>query len=257
MSGTGRLGVHIERHEALGSTNERALELAGAGAPEGTVVLARTQTRGRGRMGRTWQDAPGSSLLMSVLLRPSVAPRMLPLLALAAGTATAEAVREVSGVEAWTKWPNDIVAWAAEGVPAKLGGVLVEGQRGCAVVGIGVNVGGTPAALGEGAVRAVSIAEMGGSVVSVDELLGHTLAGLEPLYAALEGGDVAGLLACHRALDMTTGQAVTFARGDVRRQGVAMGIGESGELWVLTGEGPVAITSGEVSVRINCQGGEH
>lgn len=122
--------LHLRR---TGSTNERARELAWAGAPHGTLVTASEQTAGRGRQGRLWFAPAGSSLLMSLLVR-----RPPPLLSLIAAVAVCEAV----GADARIKWPNDVVVERGGGDLAKLAGILVEGrpQEDWAVLGIGVNV---------------------------------------------------------------------------------------------------------------------
>ena len=111
------------------STNERARELAAAGAPHGTLVTADEQTAGRGRQGRAWSAAPRDAVLMSMVLR-----EIRPELPLAAAVAVCEAL---PGLDARIKWPNDV--WV-EG--RKLAGILVEGrpQEGWAVLGIGLNV---------------------------------------------------------------------------------------------------------------------
>jgi BirA family biotin operon repressor/biotin-[acetyl-CoA-carboxylase] ligase len=130
--------VHLRR---TGSTNERARELAFAGAPNGTLVTASEQTAGRGRQGRRWSAPAGSSILMSLLLRSP--PPLLPLIAAVAVCDVAGA-SSPRGEQARIKWPNDVVldaAGAAVGL-AKLAGILVEGrpQEGWAVLGIGLNV---------------------------------------------------------------------------------------------------------------------
>lgn len=112
------------------STNRLAADLARAGAPDGTVVGAEHQSAGRGRRGRAWEAEAGSSLLVSVILRPPP-----PLVTLAAGLAAAEACHAVAGVTATLKWPNDVM-----GPAGKLGGILAERVAGAAVVGLGLNV---------------------------------------------------------------------------------------------------------------------
>jgi BirA family transcriptional regulator, biotin operon repressor / biotin---[acetyl-CoA-carboxylase] ligase len=151
----GRPRLHL-RH--TGSTNDRARELAIAGAPHGTLVTASAQTAGRGRQGRRWWAPPDSALLASLVLRSP--PTLLPLIA-------AVAVCDIAGPDAQIKWPNDIVIDRARAprsflgargsdrgghltkgpspppAPlAKLAGILVEGrpQEGWAVLGIGLNV---------------------------------------------------------------------------------------------------------------------
>src|SRR4051794_3602029 len=121
----GRPRLHLRE---TGSTNERARQLASAGAPHGTLVTADRQTAGRGRQGRTWVAPPGEALLCSLVVRPPDA-----LLALRGGLAVAD----VAGPDARVKWPNDVLVDGR-----KVAGILVEGrpQEGWSVLGIGVNV---------------------------------------------------------------------------------------------------------------------
>src|SRR5205823_5282828 len=126
--------------ESTGSTNSELVRLAAAGAPEWTVVAAAEQTSGRGRLGRSWVAPPDTSLAMSVLVRPTIDAADVPVFALAAGTAMAEACRRVATLDVRCKWPNDLVVG-----DRKLGGILceaaVQGGRTLHVaVGIGVNV---------------------------------------------------------------------------------------------------------------------
>ncbi len=133
--------LHLRRTT---STNDRARELAIAGAPHGTLVTASEQTAGRGRMGRSWSAPAGSSLLMSLVLRPAPhdsepppkpwPPPQLPLLA-------GVAVCDVAGPQARVKWPNDVVVQDGPNL-RKLAGILTEArpQAGWAVLGIGLNV---------------------------------------------------------------------------------------------------------------------
>jgi BirA family transcriptional regulator, biotin operon repressor / biotin---[acetyl-CoA-carboxylase] ligase len=225
-SALGRPRLHLRRTD---STNDRARELAIAGAPHGTLVTASEQTAGRGRQGRRWSAPAGSSLLMSLLLRSP--PPLLPLIA-------AVAVCEVAGEEARIKWPNDIVAVRRQGL-AKLAGVLAEGrpQQGWAVLGVGVNVAvrleDLPAEL-----RATA-ATLGRSPAEVEPTLARLL---EALQRRLEGSAQATLEAW-RARDVLRGRTVAWAAG----RGRAQGIDGAGRLVVALADGGRAtLTAGEV-----------
>ena len=112
-------------------------------APHGALVVAERQTAGRGRHGRVWHDEPGACLLLSVVLRPRLAPERLGLVGLAAGLALAETA-EAFGAPAVLKWPNDVLAAGPDGRLAKLAGVLAEASWAGAVprvvLGAGLNV---------------------------------------------------------------------------------------------------------------------
>ncbi|MDH2455546.1 biotin--[acetyl-CoA-carboxylase] ligase [Corynebacterium bovis] len=124
--------------DRTGSTNSDLVAAAGEGAPDLTVLLAEEQVAGRGRLGRTWSAPARSQLIVSVLVRPAVAPERLGTLPLVTGVALAEAVRGL-GVDATLKWPNDLMVG-----DRKLAGVLVEAvqltPRPAVVVGFGLNV---------------------------------------------------------------------------------------------------------------------
>jgi BirA family transcriptional regulator, biotin operon repressor / biotin---[acetyl-CoA-carboxylase] ligase len=210
----GRPRVH---HRLTDSTNERARELASLGAPHGTVVTADEQSAGRGRQGREWVAAPGSSLLLSLILRN--ASTTLPL-------AAAVAVCEALPVEAAIKWPNDV--WV-EG--RKVAGILVEArpQEGWAVLGIGVNVRDAP--------PIEHVTSLGGAV-SVDELLQRLLLALDAWLSR----PLPEVLAAWRSRDALLGEPVRWQNGS----GKGAGIDESGALLVETDSGRVALQAGEV-----------
>jgi BirA family biotin operon repressor/biotin-[acetyl-CoA-carboxylase] ligase len=221
---SGALGRPRAHYRVIDSTNARARELAGAGAPHGTLVTAAEQSAGRGRQGRTWSASAGRALLCSVVIRDP--PALLPL---AAGVAVAEAV----GVAARLKWPNDVLL---EG--RKVAGILVEGrlQEGWAVVGIGLNVAlrvsDLPVELRERA------GTLGFSPAAIEPMLDAMLDHLEGWIAAPGGA----LLAAVRERDALLGQSVRWAGG----RGVGAGIDDGGRLLVETDSGTVALDAGEV-----------
>ncbi len=132
------LPSHRVWRQSCGSTNDEAARLASAGAPDGTVVVAREQTAGRGRQGRAWHSPAGENLYLSCVLRPQLPPIRLVGLTLAAGIAVCDAIN-FFGVRASLKWPNDVLASRK-----KLAGILTEmSSRGQVVehviVGVGVD----------------------------------------------------------------------------------------------------------------------
>ncbi len=209
----GRPRVH---HALTDSTNERAKELAEAGAVHGTLVTADEQSAGRGRQGREWVAPRRSAVLMSVVLRDFDA--LLPLRA-------AVAVAETCGSEE-IKWPNDV--WLGG---RKVAGILVEGRpaEGWAVLGIGVNV-----------VDVEFPPEL--NAVALDDGRGVS-AVLQALLGSLErwlGAD--DVLPAWRQRDALRGRHVSWADG----AGSAAGIDDSGALLVDTDDGRVALQAGEV-----------
>jgi BirA family biotin operon repressor/biotin-[acetyl-CoA-carboxylase] ligase len=220
------IGQPRVHHRLTDSTNERARELAAAGAPHGTLVTADEQEAGRGRQGRVWTAPPKSAVLMSVVLRELSVT--LPL-------AAAVAVCEALPVEAQIKWPNDV--WI-DG--RKVAGILVEArpQEGWAVLGIGLNVTTSdfPAEL---APTATSLA-LAGVPTSIDEALGALISALNA-WLPRPASDV---LAAWRPRDALLGRPVRWENGS--KEGTAAGIDPSGALIVDTADGQVTLDSGEV-----------
>jgi BirA family transcriptional regulator, biotin operon repressor / biotin---[acetyl-CoA-carboxylase] ligase len=223
-AGIDRIGTPRVHFRLTDSTNARARELAGRGAPHGTVVTAAEQSAGRGRQGRTWTAPPGRALLCSVLIRDP--PRLLPL---AAGVAVAETV----GPDAQIKWPNDVLLGGR-----KVAGILVEArlQERWAVVGIGLNVAvreaDFPAELRDRA------GTLGLDPDAIEPTLTALLRTLERWLAA----DSDAVLEAVRSRDALRGRGVRWG-GQV---GIAAGIDGDGRLVVRTEDGEVRLDAGEV-----------
>jgi BirA family transcriptional regulator, biotin operon repressor / biotin---[acetyl-CoA-carboxylase] ligase len=215
--------IHVR---SIGSTSDRARDLAGAGAPHGTLVTAGEQTAGRGRQGRTWSAPPGQALLMSLVLRD--APALLPL---RAGLAVAQAI----GADAQLKWPNDVLV-----AGRKVAGILAEARPsdGWAILGIGVNV-------------AIDVAQLPAELRDRAGTLGHTPADVEPfgaeVLAQLElalGLDGPAVLARFAARDALRGREIAWDDGPGGR---AAGVDHEGRLVVeLESGGTTALSAGEV-----------
>jgi BirA family biotin operon repressor/biotin-[acetyl-CoA-carboxylase] ligase len=236
--------------DVTGSTNTDVLAMAAAGAPEWTVLVAGHQTEGRGRLGRSWVAPPGTSLIVSVLLRPRLDPSTAPMLTLAAGLALAEACRSATGLDIGCKWPNDLVVG-----DRKLAGILAEasvegGRLDHVVVGAGLNVSQR---------REVFPAELQGSATSVaveggapdgGAILRGYLTRLRELYDD-RGAGLAGRTRgpyVERCVTLGGTVSATIANG-VEVLGTAEGITESGELIVSDARSGVrhVIGSGEVT----------
>jgi len=207
--------------------------------PEGAVAVAEHQTAGRGRLGRTWEDAPGSSLLCSVLLRP--AGGMLPQLSLVAALATAEAIEELTRREARLKWPNDVLVGGR-----KVAGILLELAGGAVVAGIGVNVGQTSGELpAEARLPAASLRTASGHDHDRGRLLAGLLHRLELGYAAWRESGLTRLRPSLEARNALRGMPVRI--GEV--EGVAGSIAPDGGLEIVVPSGgTVVVASGEVEV---------
>jgi BirA family biotin operon repressor/biotin-[acetyl-CoA-carboxylase] ligase len=241
----------LEVAAALPSTMTRAAELAAAGAPEGATVVADVQSAGRGRLERAWTAPPGSSLLLSVVLRPRLAPADAWLTAAAAGVALADAVRELldAGPAVGLKWPNDLLVGGR-----KAAGLLAEARAAgdrleWVLLGVGVNVGqgadGFPAEL---AGRATSVALAAGAPVDRVRLLAAWARAFLAGYRALAAGHTGAVLAGYRERLDTLGRPVRaelLGSGPVT--GVAVGLGPTGGLVIHTPAGRrVEVAAGDV-----------
>jgi BirA family biotin operon repressor/biotin-[acetyl-CoA-carboxylase] ligase len=128
---SGRFGQDVYRYEKLAASTQRMLE---PDDPEGAVAVAEEQSEGRGRLGRTWHAPAGTSVLVSILLRPAVELPRLPELSLITGGAVAEAIAETTGLDPTVKFPNDVLLGGK-----KVAGILAESSDGRVALGIGVN----------------------------------------------------------------------------------------------------------------------
>jgi BirA family biotin operon repressor/biotin-[acetyl-CoA-carboxylase] ligase len=220
------------------STNERARELAEAGAPSGTVVTAAAQTAGRGRRGRAWSAPEGKALLCSALLSP-LGPEHA-LLPLAVPVAVCEAIESLAALECRIKWPNDV--WIEE---RKVAGVLIEARPPqWAVIGIGVNVAIEPDEFPDD-LRWPATSVGGGA--TVDGVLAAVCERLER-WAGAERGEI---LDAFRDRDVLSEQEIEWEDGEGR----AAGIDDDGELIVELGDGSrVALGAGDVSLRLRTRG---
>lgn len=233
----------VEWHDEAGSTNTLAAAAAARGVPEMHVVLADRQSAGRGRLGRVWQAPGGSSLLLSVVLRPSVGPDVLPLLPLLAGTVLADvAVPFAGGGDVAVKWPNDLLVGGR-----KAAGILVESSADAVIVGIGVNVDWRKVQRPPELAHATSLAEAAGGDVDRWKLLAALLSLLSRRYGDWQQ-DSRAFLAEYRTRCATLGTLVRVTRvGQQAVEGVAVAVSDDGALVVRDDAGQdVVVRAGDV-----------
>ena len=226
-----------------GSTNDDARRLAALGAPEGTVVVAETQTAGRGRLGRSWHSPPGKGVYLSVVVRPREPVELVGRYALIAAVACCEACRALSGDRVRLKWPNDVLVDGR-----KIAGILAETRNAGAgvelVLGIGINAGyrrgDFPAEL---EATAGSLPAPGGGATLDRELLARDLvATLARAITSLRSGGWEDLAERFlRYAPDASGQRVRLQDG---RSGVTRGLHPSGALRVETTGGIVVVHTG-------------
>ena len=250
-------GWRIEVEEATPSTNAALAERARAGEEPGFVLFTEHQTAGRGRRDRRWEAPPGSSLLLSVLTRPTalgLADDEVHLVPTALGVAAAEAARDVTGADIRLKWPNDLVVTDADGVTRKLAGLLAEtvvdaGHVAALVVGLGINVNWPdrlPAGL---AGTATALNHLTGADVDRSALLGALLVGFDRGYGGLGApGSRVALGARHRELSATIGRRVRVETPAGVVVGDAVDVDGEGRLLVVDEcpDRPRALSVGDV-----------
>lgn len=244
-------GQEVIYRESVGSTNELAKELAQKGAAQGTVVIAEEQTKGKGRMGRVWYSPSKEGLWFSVILRPEISPVDAAKLTLMCAVGVAGTIRELTGIPAGIKWPNDVLI-----DNRKVCGILVEmsaetDKINYLVIGIGVNV-----SLNETKIPG----ELGGIAVSLEgqqklqvtraELLAALLNNLDILYERFLTGGFADILKTWKEMSVSLNRWVRVVSGNVLDEGMAFDLDDDGALLLMKKDGTLKrVLSGDVTVQ--------
>ena len=243
---TKKIGRRIHCYETTDSTMDVAQRLAAAGEPEGSVVVAEAQGKGRGRMGRTWISPKGKGIYLSVILRPDLQLMEIPKITLVAAVAVAQAVEAATGLKPEIKWPNDLLIGGK-----KIAGILTElnaelNRVNTVVVGIGLNVN-TPA--DKLPAQGTSLAEELGAKVDRLELARALLTHLDRSYAQFLQEGIAPILEDWRRFAAFLGRRVRVALEGRTLDGQAVDVDASGALLVRTDTGLVeSVSAGEVLV---------
>jgi BirA family biotin operon repressor/biotin-[acetyl-CoA-carboxylase] ligase len=237
--------------ETVDSTQRVARELARAGAPEGTIVVAEGQTAGRGRLGRSWHAPPGMNLYCSILLRPPLPPAAVPQIALVAGTAVAAAIAEETGVRPAIKWPNDVLLGGR-----KVAGILTEMDSEVervhhVIAGIGVNLNAPRASFPpELRPKASSLLAATGRRVDRAAFTARLLAALEARYGRYLSVGFSSVRSEWESFSCLTGTEVRVASPSGELTGRVLGLDDDGALRLRRAGGRVVrIVAGEVTVR--------
>ncbi|AEB10675.1 biotin--[acetyl-CoA-carboxylase] ligase [Desulfobacca acetoxidans] len=230
----------------LPSTNDMAKDLARQGNPEGSIIVAESQSAGRGRMGRIWESPPGGGIYLSLILRPPLPPAELPRLTLTAAVAVIQAIREVAGLAADIKWPNDILLQGK-----KLGGILTEmetesDQMSHVILGLGLNVNTT--VFPEPVRRLATSLASAGKRYSRLAILRSLLAALDSLYGRFLQEEFPAILDLWRQSAVTLGQQVTVRQGKEIISGLALDVDSDGALLLQQPDGRIEkVISGEIA----------
>ncbi|MDD5505048.1 MAG: biotin--[acetyl-CoA-carboxylase] ligase [Candidatus Omnitrophica bacterium] len=241
---TSFIGRRILYYNELDSTNTTACELAKKTKGEGAVVLAEKQNKGRGRLSRSWVSPTGKGIYMSVVLKPDMPVCQAPLITLMAAVSLAQAIRDACNVQAYIKWPNDIIIKGG-----KVAGILTEMEAEpdrikFIVIGIGINVNTALTQLPRGA---VSISHVLGEPVSRQALLTVVLEKLENNYILINKSGFSGLRLAWKNMSTTIGKKVRASCMRKVIEGIAYDIDTDGALNIQTNDGQIEkVTAGDL-----------
>lgn len=250
-----RFGHPLEYRDRVTSTNDRILDMARRGAPEGTVALTEEQTAGRGRRGHNWFSPSGIGIWTSFLLRPRIPGKHLPPLTICAAYAVAKCIEENTDVGICIKWPNDILInnRKVAGILAETKTMLREGP--CVVVGIGINVNHTanvfPDELQE---TATSLRIAKGELISRQPLFCKLIETFESVYHTYLESGLRDILPEITPRLAWLGEMVEVNDPATPTSGRVIEIKEDGSLLLETQDrGCIAVHSGTISYMANAQ----
>ncbi len=235
---TAWMGKKIHHFDTLDSTNAKAYQLALEGAEEGEVVIAESQEKGKGRLGRKWISPPFLNLYLSVILRPKIPPHRASLITLMAAVATADAIQKFSGLAPLIKWPNDLL-FQGRKVAGLLNEIHSEIDRiHFVILGVGVNLNADDNTIPE-EIRGVATSlkiEMG-QTISRKAFLPFLLQELERWYSLLGQGGSAAILDAWRDRAHLRGRWVRIASFGETLTGTALDVDSDGALILETAGG--------------------
>lgn len=245
---TNYIGRDIYYYDEILSTNSLAKYLAGIGIEEGTVIIAGSQTKGRGRSGKSWESPKGGGIWLSIVIKPDIPLNYASFITLASGVAVCKKLREM-GVDAKIKWPNDILINGK-----KVSGVLTEAKitfnkLDYVVVGIGIDtdidVEDLPETLKEGV---TNLNDEVKEYKSNNEIIAMVLNEFEKIYEIFENGEYETILSQWRNLSATIGSEVIVNQPlGIVIKGYALGINREGNLILEKDDGElVKIIGGEL-----------
>jgi BirA family biotin operon repressor/biotin-[acetyl-CoA-carboxylase] ligase len=239
-------GWKNEIWDSIESTNDRALELTKLGAPEGVIVIAHNQTKGRGRLGRSWLSVMNAGVYMSIITTPKLPLSTIPVITIAMGVASALAIRKISNVQVNLKWINDLVH-----KDKKIGGILAEMSNTSVIVGIGINLRINNECIPSDLVHKLdSLENIASESIDDNALAAEIVNCFEETYFDLLAAKHNKIIDTWRQLSSTLGRSIKTIVGSTTIEGKAIDINEDGTLIVEDINGKQHLLhSGEVSIR--------
>jgi len=245
------IGRRIFSYARVTSTQDKAKKFAERGTPEGTVIVAETQTRGKGRLGKRWVS-PKGGIWVSVVLRPEITPMEVPKITMIGSLAVAKAIAELTGLEVKLKWPNDVLIRPIPGIEfKKVCGVLTEmvsevSRVNYVITGLGINVNNRiPPSL---RAMATSLKDVVGHNLPKWELLRKVLEKFDKYYLVFRKGGVVPILQEYKGMSAVLGREVKIECPDGIIKGKALNIDEYGALIVKTEDSKKRVVAGDVTI---------
>ncbi len=240
------IGKNVCYFDEVSSTMDIATQLGLKGVSEGALVVAETQNKGRGRLGRVWSSPKYKGIYASLILRPKISPQDASILTLLSAVSICEAIKEITGLEARIKWPNDIML-----ANKKLGGILTEltaetDEIRFVVIGIGINVNNNKSSL---IPHATSLKEQKGENLNRAELLREILRKIETNYLLLQEKGSQKIIDKWRTHNISLGRRLKVICQGRQLEGQALDIDSDGGLLLRKDSGLIEkVTSGDVTV---------
>jgi BirA family biotin operon repressor/biotin-[acetyl-CoA-carboxylase] ligase len=246
--GTTIFGRRIISFKSIKSTMDYAKSLAERDEPEGTVVIADYQSKGRGRFGRVWMSEPGKNILMSIIIRPSIPLEKFGLISFLSAVSVAEAIEKIADVKVNTKWPNDLLINGR-----KVSGILMEAsitadKGDFVILGIGVNVNQEefPKEIKN---YATSLLIETGKYYDRVVLLQEILRSLESNYLKVnQTYDFTEIMKKWKEKCSMLGKEITLIHAGKTINGTAVDVDSKGFLKLKVGESTISLSSGEVTI---------
>lgn len=238
------IGKKVYYFDTVPSTMDIAFEFGMKQAPEGTLILAEAQTKGRGRLGRDWVSPKYKGIYLSLILKPKISPNQASILTLLSAVSVCEAIKAMTGLDAQIKWPNDVLIHHK-----KLGGILTElnaemDEVRFIVVGIGLNVNNDEKSLIN---SAISLKELKKEDINRAELLREILRKIEANYLLLQNKGSRPIIEKWREYNITLGKRIKVHYHKEYLEGQAVDIDRDGGLLVRTDSGVIKkVVSGDV-----------
>jgi len=244
------VGASVVSFDCVPSTIDAASSLAQEGAREGTVVVAESQSGARGRLGRKWSSPGGVGIWTSIILRPSIPPRDAPKLTLLAAVAVATVLGEQYGLDAYIKWPNDVLAKGRKICGALTELVAEQDAVRYVITSFGLNVNQTPSKFpAEVREIATSMRIESGKRLDRPEVFRRVLREFDSLYADFKAHGGGNLLDRWRGLSGTLGKRVKVQLREGQIEGVAKDVDDDGSLILDVGGGRLkSIAYGDVTI---------